>query len=45
MFLAVVLVGVGWLLSRALCGKLDDGVGACEGVVCADVGAGESWTF
>jgi len=33
------------LLSRALCGKLEDGVGACEGVVCADVGAGESWTF
>jgi hypothetical protein len=37
-----VNVGVGWLLSRALCGKLELGVGAWDGVVC-DEGAGESW--
>jgi hypothetical protein len=39
--LFVVLVGVGWLLSRALCGKLEFGVGACDGAV---DGAGESCT-
>lgn len=43
MVLFVALVGVGWLLSRALCAKLLFGVGACDGVVCADVGSGESF--
>jgi len=37
-FPAVLLADVGLLLSRALGGKLDVGVGACEGVVCADEG-------
>jgi hypothetical protein len=31
--LLVVLVGVGWLLSRALWTKLEFGVCACDGVV------------
>ncbi len=40
----MALVGVGWLLSRADSGgaKLDVGVGACEGVVCAEEGGGDS---
>lgn len=36
---APVLPGVGWLL---LCGCAELGVGACEGVVVVDDGAGES---
>lgn len=43
MVLFVALVGVGWLLSLALWTKLEFGVRACDGVVCADVGSGESF--